>query len=99
MVNWLKASYSDLFISWLHVKCIRVFCESVLRFGLPVSFLAAFISPKTGSEKSIRKALAELYGHLGSNGLASAADDEVDDSADFYPYVSLNLEFGSSDKE
>merc|ERR1712216_1011173 len=29
-----KQSFSDLFVSWLHVKAMRVFVDSVLRFGL-----------------------------------------------------------------
>ena len=43
LINWCKSSYSELFVSWVHIKAVRVFVESVLRFGLPVNFTAAFI--------------------------------------------------------
>ena len=93
LINWCKGSYSEVFISWVHVKAIRVFVESVLRFGLPVSFQAGFIAPKAGSEKALRLTLADMYGHLSNAHLTAATDDEQDVS-DFFPYVSLNFEFG-----
>lgn len=35
--------FSDVFSVWIHVKAVRVFVESVLRFGLPVNFVCALI--------------------------------------------------------
>jgi hypothetical protein len=39
LVRWCKAHFGETFIAWMHVKMIRVFVESVLRYGLPVNFV------------------------------------------------------------
>ena len=70
LIKWAKAAYADLFISWMHVKGIRVFVESVLRYGLPVDFSAFVLKPAHGKEKRLRQALGELYAHLGGSHLA-----------------------------
>uniref|UniRef100_A0A4W4G0Y6 V-type proton ATPase subunit C n=1 Tax=Electrophorus electricus TaxID=8005 RepID=A0A4W4G0Y6_ELEEL len=36
--RWLKVTFSEAFIVWIHTKALRVFTESILRYGLPVSF-------------------------------------------------------------
>merc|ERR1719230_2058967 len=30
-----KAAWSDAMVAWVHIKAMRVFVESVLRFGMP----------------------------------------------------------------
>ncbi|XP_035659763.1 V-type proton ATPase subunit C 1-A-like isoform X3 [Branchiostoma floridae] len=40
LVRWLKVNFSEAFTAWIHVKALRVFVESVLRYGLPVNFQA-----------------------------------------------------------
>lgn len=32
LVRWLKVNFSEAFIAWIHVKALRVFVESVLRY-------------------------------------------------------------------
>lgn len=54
-----RTGYSDLFQAWVHVKALRVFVESVLRYGLPLEFVSAIIqvclppSPSCGIAKLI----------------------------------------------
>ena len=31
-MNWLKVNFSQAFSSWIHLKALRVFVESVLRY-------------------------------------------------------------------
>lgn len=38
-----RTAHSDLFMAWTHVKALRVFVESVLRYGLPLEFVSAVI--------------------------------------------------------
>ena len=33
LVRWLKVNFSEAFTAWIHVKALRVFVESVLRWG------------------------------------------------------------------
>ncbi|KAG1652780.1 V-type proton ATPase subunit C [Nymphon striatum] len=45
LVRWLKVNFSEAFTAWIHVKALRTFVESVLRFGLPVNFQAMLLHP------------------------------------------------------
>ena len=31
-MNWLKVNFSQVFSAWVHLKALRVFTESVLRY-------------------------------------------------------------------
>ncbi|KAG6793286.1 hypothetical protein POTOM_002485 [Populus tomentosa] len=39
LLQWCYTSYGEVFSSWMHFCAVRVFAESILRFGLPPSFL------------------------------------------------------------
>lgn len=94
LVRWLKVNFSECFCAWIHVKALRVFVESVLRYGLPVSFQAILIHPNKKLVKRLRDALHQLYGHLDSSAALSGANvDGVDipglgfGQQEYYPYV------------
>jgi len=82
-----QAAWSDAMVAWIHIKAMRVFVESVLRFGVPARFAAFVISPKAGAEKNSRKALADILGKDGSKKMMEVGDE----GEDFFPYVSLSL--------
>ena len=42
-MNWLKINFAVAFSAWIHLKALRTFVESVLRYGLPVNFQAAVV--------------------------------------------------------
>merc|ERR1719230_1893883 len=62
MKGFCKASLSDVMIAWVHIKAMRVFVESVLRFGVPPSFASFIIQPKQSQTTAMRKALADTLG-------------------------------------
>ncbi|MGH0120672.1 UNVERIFIED_CONTAM: hypothetical protein FKN15_035058 [Acipenser sinensis] len=74
LLRWLKVNFSEAFIAWIHVKALRVFVESVLRYGLPVNFQALLLQPNKKSMKRLRDVLNALYKHLDSVAAASVAD-------------------------
>jgi V-type H+-transporting ATPase subunit C len=43
LVRITKSAFSDTFQAWTHLKALRVFVESVLRYGLPPEFVSAVI--------------------------------------------------------
>jgi V-type H+-transporting ATPase subunit C len=43
LVRWCKTNFSEAFVAWVHLKAIRVFVESVLRYGLPTNFQAMLL--------------------------------------------------------
>ncbi|BES96009.1 unnamed protein product [Nesidiocoris tenuis] len=102
LVRWLKVNFSECFCAWIHVKALRVFVESVLRYGLPVNFVAMLLHPHKKSVKRLRDVLNQLYGHLdssaqggggGGSGNFSSANDAVDmvglgfGQSDYFAYV------------
>ena len=41
LIRWLKGNFSEAFVNWIHVKALRLFTESVLRYGLPATFMVS----------------------------------------------------------
>ncbi|KAJ6734560.1 V-TYPE PROTON ATPASE SUBUNIT C [Salix purpurea] len=60
LLQWCYTSYGEVFSSWMHFCAVRVFAESILRYGLPPSFLACVLSPSLKSEKKVRSVLDGL---------------------------------------
>lgn len=96
LVRWLKVNFSESFICWTHVKAIRVFVESVLRYGLPVNFQAILVHPHKKSQKRLRDVLNQLYTHLDSSATGGAGES-VDipglgfNTSEYYPYVYFKI--------
>lgn len=98
LVRWLKVNFSECFCAWIHVKALRVFVESVLRYGLPVNFQAILIHPSKKNTKRLRDVLMQLYGHLDGSAASSGGNaDNVDipglgfGQSEYYPYVFYKL--------
>lgn len=99
LVRWLKVNFSEAFCALIHVKALRVFVESVLRYGLPVNFQAILIEPNKKSMKRLRDSLNQLYGHLdgASAGGQVSGVDNVDipglgfGQSEYFPYVFYKL--------
>jgi len=95
LVRWLRVNFGESFIAWMHMKALRVFVESVLRYGLPVNFQAMVVQPSKGKNRKLREVLDVLYDHL--DGQSSKADaDHVDipgmmSQHEYYSYVYFNL--------
>ncbi|KAK7839938.1 v-type proton atpase subunit c [Quercus suber] len=60
LLQWCYNSYGEVFSSWMHFCAVRVFTESILRYGLPPSFLACVLAPSVKSEKKVRSILEGL---------------------------------------
>lgn len=98
LLRWLKVNFSETFVAWIHVKTLRLFVESILRYGLPVNFLAVLIHPGKKQTRKLREVLNQLYSHLDT----SVSQGPVDDipglnlgQQEYYPYVyfKINLDF------
>ena len=64
LVRWLKINFGEIYVAYIHVKALRAFVESVLRYGLPVNFQAVIMEPNKGAAKKLRIELNKLYSHL-----------------------------------
>eukprot|EP00051_Salpingoeca_urceolata_P027462 m.481569 g.481569 ORF g.481569 m.481569 type:complete len:389 (+) comp22228_c0_seq1:227-1393(+) len=102
LFSWCKIQFSEGFEAWFHIKALRIFVESVLRFGLPVNFYAAMLKPyRQGTSRGLRQALQQLYGHLDGgqandvlqSDLEIAGLGSVLGTQEYFPYVSLSVNF------
>jgi len=89
--GFCKASWSDVMVAWVHVKAMRVFVESVLRFGVPPCFASFLVSPKPKQEASMRRALADILGKSKGAVQDKLAEGVKDDEEEYFPYVSLSF--------
>jgi len=92
LVRWLMNTFSESYSGWIHLKSIRVFVESILRFGLPPDFVPMLFHVDSAKEKAVRKQLGSMYQKL--NPKKYAMDDESDSFQALeqqYPYVSLKI--------
>ncbi|XP_067310830.1 V-type proton ATPase subunit C 1-A [Pseudorasbora parva] len=92
-VCWLKVNFSEIFVAWIHVKVLRTFVESVLRYGLPVSFQAVLLQPSKKSMKQLRQQLNSLFKHLDPAALTGKPDvglelpDGSTGQQEYYTYI------------
>ncbi|XP_029794162.1 V-type proton ATPase subunit C 2 isoform X2 [Suricata suricatta] len=104
LLRWLKVNFSEAFIAWIHIKALRVFVESVLRYGLPVNFQAVLLQPhKKSSTKRLREVLNSVFRHLDQVAAASVLDASVEipglqlGTQDYFPYVYFHIDLGLLD--
>lgn len=98
LVRWIKTNFSEAFVAWVHIKALRTFVESVLRFGLPVNFVSFAVLPTKKSEKKVRDILDSSFAHLVGRGGSETMDDPMliqSGQSEYYPYVyfPLSLDF------
>lgn len=89
LLRWCKAHFGEAFIAWMHIKAIRIFVESVLRYGLPVNFAALLVRPHKGKDNKARAALDKMYSHLQPKEFTISEDNSSSSQGpEFFSYVS-----------
>lgn len=78
--RWCSIHFGEAFTAWIHIKAIRAFVESVLRYGLPVNYTALLIQPKKGRDEKIMSGMTKLYGYLDEEG------QKDDEDGEFHPF-------------
>jgi len=93
LIRWCRLNFAEAFIAWAHLKAIRVFVETILRYGLPADFTAVLIEPAKKQDKKLRLTLDGLFKGIGSSYLQDDKDEEEESDAShqlgekFYSYV------------
>lgn len=102
LFRFSRAALSEGYTAWIHLKAIRIFVESILRYGLPPTFKAAVIAPNKKNENKHHELLRQLAGpdtassmfgddgDFGGSGTGSGST-----AGDFYPYVFTRVEIVS----
>ena len=89
LMRWCKTHYGDAYVAWMHIKVIRVFVESVLRYGLPVDFTAVLYKVNPNKEADLTMALDKALG------APKGPDDDEDmgeEGDDYHDFVLLKFE-------
>lgn len=81
--RWCLVSYAEAFTSWIHVTAIRLFVESILRYGLPPQYLPVLIKPNPKYQSDLRKVLSTHFSTVGS--------EHFTGDGELFPFVSFNL--------
>lgn len=98
LVRLVKTAYSEIFSGWFHIKAIRIYVESVLRYGLPPQFDSYAIKFEGSNTSNVDKAKKELvakFGYLGGDGFSEKSNlheyaSLVD--SDYEPFVLYQVE-------
>jgi len=83
--RWCKTHYGEAFVAWMHIKVIRVFVESVLRYGLPVDFTAVLYKAMNGRDVQLTAALDNAFG-------SEEAQDQDEDAEEYHDFVLLKFD-------
>ncbi|KAI9850210.1 MAG: Vacuolar ATP synthase subunit C [Thelocarpon superellum] len=62
-----RTGWSESVMAWIHVLTLRVFVETVLRYGLPLSFVCGLVKTTPKLAKKARYSLDASYSYLGGN--------------------------------
>lgn len=93
--------FEEVYFGWIHIKAIRVFVESVLRYGVPPQFHSALIVPSSAKfMRKIRQVLEKSFSNLDTMGASKLAlsDDQqrmlsTTASNSYLPYVCVGVDF------
>lgn len=90
--EWCGTSYGEAFQALMHVYAVRLFVESVLRYGLPPCFVAAVVKPMPKVEKRLRQVLDQTFGSKASSHWKEDAENASKGAEEVHTYVSFNLD-------
>jgi len=89
IIRWCRAHFGEVYSGWIHLKVIRGFVESVLRYGLPVDFLATFVEPLAKKDKQAQRSLTNGISNMREDlrPIKLEADEDDDENPENLPYV------------
>lgn len=87
LTRWCKNHYGDAFVAWMHIKVIRVFVESVLRYGLPVDFTSVLYKVHGENGEKLASALDKELGTTDDDGEGMDEGEE-----DYHDFVMLKFD-------
>ncbi|KAJ5587613.1 uncharacterized protein N7459_003378 [Penicillium hispanicum] len=101
-----RTAWSEAVMVWMHVLVLRVFVETVLRYGLPLDFVSALIrAPSSKQADKAKQNLEDKYSYLAGNAFGRDKKGRVkrDDPSEMHgagegateytPYVFYEFEF------
>lgn len=86
----LWQQYCVCYVAWIHAKAVRVFVESLLKYGLPPRFISVVLQVPPPKEHEIRKRITQIFPDL-STPFETEANLESGALQQEFPYVSLKV--------
>jgi V-type H+-transporting ATPase subunit C len=86
-----KSVFGELFISLIHLKAMRIYTESILRYSLPPQFFSFIVTPKEGKEKKILDSLIKKFIKPGEKSDLYCSKEESEEGEDFFPFAFLRI--------
>jgi V-type H+-transporting ATPase subunit C len=90
--EWCQTSFGEVFSAWVHICAIRLFVESILRYGLPPSFQASVMKPHKNCEKKVRAVLSNTFGRGASSHWNDDPSEDKTVGEDTHPYVAFKID-------
>lgn len=87
-----EKAFSDLYVTYLHLKQLRLVVDIAMRFGTSDPNLTCIIKPDLGKEKKVQQSLLKLFADPSQIGLYGTKE-ELEDTEDFFPfvYIAVNI--------
>ncbi|KAL2221157.1 vacuolar ATP synthase subunit C [Thermoascus aurantiacus ATCC 26904] len=100
-----RTGWSEAVMVWIHVLVLRVFVETVLRYGLPLDYVCALVRTTPKQAAKAKRNLDEKYSYLAGNAFGRDKKGRVkkdeptdvhvagDVGAEYTPYVYYEFQF------
>ncbi|KAJ3054411.1 hypothetical protein HK097_001882 [Rhizophlyctis rosea] len=79
LLRLCKTNFGEVYSCWIHLKALRVFVESVLRYGLPPDFQPMLVKTKPRQERKVRDSLNQHYARLGGIANQKGGDEHLEE--------------------
>ena len=91
LLGLCKSVFSELFIAMAHLKALRVYAESILRYSLPPQYFSVIVAPKEGKQKKILDGLVKRFMKSGEKVDMFCSKEESEEGEDFFPFVFIRM--------
>lgn len=98
---WLaRTSWSESVMIWMHALTLRVFVETVLRYGLPLEFVSVLIKSPPKTFGKVKTALDSNFSYLGGNAFGRDKKGKItkDDAALTSEIAAAGVGFGEGNE-
>ncbi|KAH8100547.1 ATPase V1 complex subunit C [Cristinia sonorae] len=82
LLRLARTNFSESFQILVHLKIIRLFVESVLRYGLPAHYVGLFIKPEPKATKRTLATLQQQFTYLSRRSNPAASKSKANAAAD-----------------
>lgn len=72
-----KTNFGEAYACMMHIKALRIYVESILRYGLPPDFQPIVLKIKPKQDRKVRDMINQHYGNLGGKANEGNSRDDV----------------------